>query len=439
MKKILSIVVLFLVAQISFAQQTSIALKANSPKVAIKDGWEGKTKYWNHLVKSVVPIVYHLAKNGTERQVTFYTDIDSLTIKVRSESDYQFKVILNRSDTCSVILTTKNPQYTRINSNRNKIDTLPFALNKNKQIIIKGSINNCPQIDFCFDLGARTVYAIGKDLDKRTKLVIDGKMEDESVTGLSTEKTSSNNSLQLGNLNITGIPICYIDEAGFLVNGGALIGFNVFQNNVIEIDFDNNILLIHSDLPQKATSYSQIEFKQTTGGLYIPITINNGKKECKGWYFFDTGADNALAIDVKFAKKENLYNTMKEVGKVGLASSENRVINATVLEIPSVSIADYKLELVPTLLADESNAEAEFEDGVIGIGLQSRFNFIIDYPNSKMYLKPSKYFTDSFSLKDSSTTNSMTILLIILGLLLALFLIFWVRKSNRKKLFNKYT
>lgn len=430
MKIRIKILVLLLVCKTTFAQNSIPILKANSQKITIKDGWEGKTKYWNHLVKAKSPIVYHLAKNGGNREVVFYTDIDSISINIETGTDYQFKVLLKGTDTCNVILTTKNHQYTRTSSNKNEIDTLPFTLNKNKQIIIKGSINSSPQIDFCFDLGARTVYVIGKNFDKSNNLVLDGMMEDESVTGLSTEKTSSNNSLQIGNLNIDGVPVCYIDESGYLGNGSALIGFNVFQNKVLEIDFDNNVMLIHNKLPKKINTYAQIKFKQTTGGLYIPITINNGKRDCTGWYFFDTGADFGLAIDSKFAKRESLYNTMKVIGKVGVASSENKVIKTTILEVPEVSIANYKLENVPTLLADESKVEAEFEDGVVGIALQSRFNFIIDYPNNVMYLKSNKYFGDCFEKKDNTTMNIAIGLSILIVFFAAVFIIYKIKKQQ---------
>lgn len=424
MWKVFKVLVLSFLGQMSFAQQTIPILKANSPKVAIKDGWEGKTKYWNHLLKSQSPILYPLAKNGTRRQVVFYTDIDSNSIAVETDSDYLIKVIINNSDTCNIILSTKNIQFKKINNKINGTDTLPFTLNKNKQIIIRGSINKSPKMDFCFDLGARMVYVIGKDLDKLNNLILDGLIEDESVTGLSTEKTSCNNSLQLGNLNITGLPICYIDEAGFLENGGGLIGFNVFQNKVLEIDFDNELLIVQNSLPEKAKTYAQIEFKQTTGGLYIPIKINNGRNESKGWYFFDTGADNALTFDSKFAKREGFSNTMKVIGKAGIASSESRIISAAVLEVPEVSIADFKIKNVPTLLAEESNAEAKFEDGVIGIGLQSRFNFIIDYPSNKMYLKPSKYFTNSFEKKDRTQINIVIGISLCFGILLMFYLVY---------------
>jgi len=137
-----------------------------------------------------------------------------------------------------------------------------------------------------------------------------------------------------------------------------------------------------------------------------------------------------LAIDSKFAKRESLYNTMKVIGKVGVASSENKVIKTTILEVPEVSIANYKLENVPTLLADESKVEAEFEDGVVGIALQSRFNFIIDYPNNVMYLKSNKYFGDCFEKKDNTTMNIAIGLSILIVFFAAVFIIYKIKKQQ---------
>ncbi|MFZ4056480.1 MAG: LPXTG cell wall anchor domain-containing protein, partial [Ferruginibacter sp.] len=105
-------------------------------------------------------------------------------------------------------------------------------------------------------------------------------------------------------------------------------------------------------------------------------------------------------------------------------------IEAEILEVPEVTIASYTLENVPTLLANETNAESEFEDGVIGIGLQSRFNFIIDYPNGKMYLKPSKYYNDSFKKKDNTDVNLIVGLSIAVLLLGGLFIMYKRRKNH---------
>ncbi|MBE2218308.1 MAG: aspartyl protease family protein [Ignavibacteria bacterium] len=393
------ILILFCHKGSTCAQETPKYINATNPKVAIKDGEEGITRYWNHLTKNKFPIVYDLAKNQGERQVTFYTDIDSVSFKVTSNAAYPFNVILDRKDTIAVILSTFTTSNLRIDNTNNSADSIPFSVNKNKQIILKGSINNSAEIDFVFDLGARITFLIGNNLAQKNQLILDGYMEDESSSGLSTEKISSKNTLRFGNIKVENTPICYIEDIGFLKDGGGLIGFNIFQGKILEIDFDKQLLIIHDSLPDKKAGYTPLPFKQTTGGMYVPITINNGAKECVGWFFFDTGADNELTFDSKFALKEKLDITLKEIGSAVIGSNGNRVIKASVLEVPKLTIGNFTLEDVPALLPEESNAEAAIEDGVIGIGLQKRFNMIIDYPNGIMYLKPNKYFNDSFKKK----------------------------------------
>ena len=86
MKIRIKILVLLLVCKTTFAQNSIPILKSQLQKITIKDGWEGKTKYWNHLVKAKSPIVYHLAKNGGNREVVFYTDIDSISINIENRN-----------------------------------------------------------------------------------------------------------------------------------------------------------------------------------------------------------------------------------------------------------------------------------------------------------------------------------------------------------------
>ncbi|MCC6372949.1 MAG: retropepsin-like domain-containing protein [Bacteroidia bacterium] len=421
--KIYSVILVVLGSAVAVSAQINApVIKANSSQVAIRDGNEGKTKFWNHLIKSSKPIKYHLAKNQSVRRVVFYTDMDSIVFQVAPESDYNFRVALHKSDTCHVTLTTKNYWVFNRFNRSNETDTLPFTLNESRQIIIEGSLNNCVPINFCFDLGARTAYLIGKGLDKSNNLNLDGLLEDESVTGLSTEKSSSINTLQLGSLQIEDMPVCYIDETGFLGNGGGLIGFNLFEGKIIEIDFDKQQLLVHCKLPTKINGYAELPFKQTSGGIYLPVKTKVNSIENTGWYFFDTGADHALSIDAKYSEKQSLSKSLKVLGKVGLASSESKVIKALVVEMPEVVISGYKIENVPVLLPEESNAEAQFEEGVIGIGLLSKFNLVIDFPKNTMYLKPNKYFSDSFKKKDD-TNNYLTLLLSAIFISIAAFFI----------------
>ena len=181
------ILILFYYSGSVIAQEMNRLVKATNPRGAIKDGEEGITKYWSHLAKNKFPIVYDLAKNQAARQVTFYTDIDSISINVTSNAAYPFNVILNKKDTIAVILSTYTTSYSRLNNANNSVDSFKFSVNENKQIILKGSINNSAELDFVFDLGARMTFLIGNNLADKNHLILDGYMEDESSSGLSTE------------------------------------------------------------------------------------------------------------------------------------------------------------------------------------------------------------------------------------------------------------
>lgn len=433
-KKILSTLVTLLLSGAfsnNCAQINQNWIAANSNTVAIKDGEEGLTRYWNLLEPTNHAIVYQLAKNQGTRKVIFYTDKDSISFTVTPNATYPFKVLLNKTDTIKVELSTLMTNYTSLNSATYGMDTIPFTLNKNKQIVIKGSINNSSEIDFVFDLGARITYLIGSNMSVKNKLILDGHMEDESVTGLATEQTSSNNTLRFGTIKVENTSICYIDEAGHLENGYGLIGNNIFEGKILEIDFDKQLLIISSRLPAKVSGYSKLPMKQTTGGLYVPVTIKDGLKEITGWYFFDTGADNELTVDSRFAQKQKFSSALKKIGEAAIASSESRTIKASLLEVPAIKIAGIDLANVPVLFPDESNAEAIFEDGVIGIGLQKRFNLIIDYPQGNMYLKPNGYFGESFKKKEGKSNDVFIFCSLVFILAGGISLFLYLRKKKQ--------
>lgn len=406
------------------AQQNTIIIQAHNKKVAIKDGNEGITRYWNHLEKSAQAIVFPLAKHQGERKVVFYTDIDSVVFNVKPNATYPFKVLLNNKDTCNTLLSTLVHKPT-LNGSRS---TIPFKLKDNNKIVVNGKVNENKELNFIIDLGARYNYLIGKDIGSKNKIVVDGHIEDESVVGLTTEATSSSNKIDLGSIVLNNVPICIINEE---IEDVGLIGHRAFEGTIFELNFDEKKLLLHPQLPNYIANYTKIPIKQTTGGLYINLTINNGNKKVSGWFFIDTGADNELSVDARFAQQHQLFGTMKKIGEGSISSSGVGVVKMEVLEVPNVSISNHAFRNVPTIFAQESNAEAAFEDGVIGIGLLKRFNFIIDFENNAMYLKPNRLFDESFKKKDEAiSTRFIVILAFFIFSFLGIFL-YYKRKNKQ--------
>ena len=89
------ILLLFLIASASLlAQKKMPIIKANSTTVDIKDGDNLRKGAWR-ISPDVKPDVY----TTSNKKVTFYTDIDSITIKINPKVEkYDFMVLLNGKD-----------------------------------------------------------------------------------------------------------------------------------------------------------------------------------------------------------------------------------------------------------------------------------------------------------------------------------------------------
>lgn len=91
-----------------FAQQKLPLIKAGSTAVTIKDGYIIREGIWN-LSPDVKPDVYQAIASSGQKTVTFYTDIDSIAIRISPGNTYSFNILLNNKDTCLTQISTAMP------------------------------------------------------------------------------------------------------------------------------------------------------------------------------------------------------------------------------------------------------------------------------------------------------------------------------------------
>jgi len=431
MKPIIKIIIALFLYTInySFAQENVKLVKATSKKISIKDGSKPITKDWNWLVKSNKPTVFELEKNKPKRTVVFYTVIDSIVFNVESNKHYDFKILLNSKDTCYAQLSTVIPTYAK-NCTGCKItsDTIPFFLGKDNNIHIKTKVNNSQELDFIFDTGAGIVCLTAKGV-KKTKIILDGDVENIDFGGTTTEKTSSSNTLEIKDLVWKNLLIlCFgttdenINENGF----DGILGYNIFEDKVVEIDYDKSVFIIHNNLPNAATSFEKMETKEN---LFIKLNLSNGKKNSPGWFFFDTGSESNLIINNRFITYSNLFEPMKLLGK-GKSKGTGGEISNDIILLPELTVAGTKLQNFPALLLLDKNEDEYYSDGIIGNQILRRFNTIIDYPNLTVYLKPNSFINDSFKNKGHSVVYSIIISSIALTLFICSIFLYKKRKNK---------
>lgn len=410
------IILLFLFnSNYCFAQEKVKLVKATSQKISIKDGVNPITKWWEYLQKDVTPVVYHIAKINQNRKVTFYTDNDSISFDVKPNSIYDFKVLLNSKDTCYAQISTVIPSYyTNCKNCTITNDTIPFILGNDHYIHIKGKVNNSETLDFIFDTGAGTCV-LNERGQKIAKINLDGQTDGEGTSGFTVEQTSSSNQLKLSSLNWRDLSFTYINYKGS-INTDGVLGYNIFEDKVVEIDYEKSLLILHNEMPSDITGYSKQKIRHDLNGTFIEATLNNGNKDFTGWYLFDTGGSLTVQVSGDYATNNKLYGTMKNIGKSNATGNGKGFYQNEIVELPKLKLFDFTIPNIPIHLAS-SDKSFYGGAGIIGNNVLKRFNTFIDYPNATIYLKPNSLMTLGFKKKDNLIMSIIFGFLITIGCL----------------------
>ncbi|WP_264521873.1 transglutaminase-like domain-containing protein [Flavobacterium sp. N1994] len=109
--KITLITVLSLFVQFLFAQKNIPIIKATSKKIDVRDGKNFRKQNWT-ISPEINPDVYETSSLG--QKVTFITDKDSITIKIKKDTEFNFIVLLNDSIKANTQIKYKMPYLEKL-------------------------------------------------------------------------------------------------------------------------------------------------------------------------------------------------------------------------------------------------------------------------------------------------------------------------------------
>lgn len=92
--KITLIAIISLIGQLIYSQKNIPIIKSNSKKIDIRDGKILSRQSWN-ISPELNPDIYETSSLG--QKVTFITDKDSITIKIKKDTKFDFIILLNDS------------------------------------------------------------------------------------------------------------------------------------------------------------------------------------------------------------------------------------------------------------------------------------------------------------------------------------------------------
>lgn len=356
------------------AQVKNPVIKASSKICYIKEDNEEKTKWY--LDPKAKPDLYVTNKTPKEKTVAFYTNEDSIIIKLKPGKKFDFAVILNNTDSC----------YTRVESpplqNFSKLkpeihDTIPFVLSEFNNIIFKVKLNDKETLDLKFDSGTSD-FLLTNDMISQLKL--------SSLKG---------HRFQLGNQIWKDQQIYPVELSGQGTVGR--FGWNLFDGKIVEIDYDKKLFIIHSKLSKRNKAYTKLDMEFTHTLFCVQGQLQIKNTAYKGRFLFDNGYQRTVMLDQEMVKEQQYpTESLPVLKKVILKNGQGEEVPVLTVKNEKLYLGNLCLNDVPVQLLTANNP-ARFKTHILGNEVLKRFNTILDFQENKVYLKPNSLWNESYT------------------------------------------
>ena len=377
----MTMAVALLCAASSRAQDAVPVVRAHSRVVTITDGLHVKKNYW-YVMPEKQPDVYFVELPLEPHTVTFTTDVESIHFPVTYGSQHEFVIALDHGVEAR---TQVRAAFRRLLSSRRTgsapadgVDTIPFSLGDNDKIYVKGRVNGGPVLDVQFDLGSGG-GVIKKASVSKVQMQFDGTVRLRNSDGDNVVPSSSANRLEIAGLAWDAVPFAVADNMTWRED--ALIGNALFQDKVLEIDYDRMVIAIHGTLPALSPGWTRQDMILDGVVPYIRGRLDVDDSPYDGWFLLDTGAYTSILNAHRLSPSSKITGEMWH-----LLSGRHRGpalwLGGHVFGKANYSVRPYD--------GDRSAL------GLLGNDVLKRFNLIVDNRRGFAYFRPNRHLADSF-------------------------------------------
>lgn len=373
-------------AGLVFGQSKLPVIKATYKKVAINDGGFLDKNAWS-LSPKTRPDVYTADRTRETKWVTFYTDIDSIRVKVKPGTRYNFVILLNGKDSCYTQIASAIPPPNEQQVNLNKNDTIPFKLTAYNAIAVKAVMNDTDTLNLHFDVSSFDFHLTRDAILNKTKL-----LPNQADVLAGKAKPNFNElkkalKLQMGTVVWRNQEILPTGLTSRDMDGR--FGWNLFEGKQVEVDYDNNRIIIRDETPKNLKGYKRSKIGFIHSFPYVTGTFEIGGKKYTGNFSMDTGSEQSLILDSGWVAKNNFPTDLKLIKSSTISDPRGIKYEIKIVEAPLFRLNGFMVPNVPTLILSSKNPMG-FEINYLGNGLLKRFNMILDFKNDYLYLKPNK-------------------------------------------------
>lgn len=290
--------------------------------------------------------------------------------------------------------------YVSVSAQRGEANTkgrysIPFRLTSYNNILIKAVLNNRDTVDLMLHTASNDVTLTEEAMVKMKTVKFDGTVEDVKSWGGNSNSSdfSNNNSLIIAHMHWDSVTIWKDKNSGQESDGK--FGLNIFENKVLEFDFDKNILTVTPKIPKRIKDYGKFKLSVKNGSMFIKAVCQTDKDSFANDFLVHSGYGGDVLLDDKFIRENNIGQQIQITGEKKLQDAYGNVLITKRGILPFFKIGELELANVPVGFFEGAIGRQQIS--VVGGDVLKRFNWIIDAKREYIYLKPNTLFYTNFA------------------------------------------
>jgi len=290
------------------------------------------------------------------------------------------------------------------------LTSLRFRVLNGGIILAKVKMNNFPDsLSFIFDTGCG-----GVSLDSSTcaqfKLqpVLSPNMI-RGIAGTCHQRLLQGASLSIGNITVDSLTMQVNDYDllscvyGEKIDG--IVGYSFFSRYLVWVNYDSCLMDVYSKGPVRYPKGGFLLRPRVYGLPMLEGKLDDAR-DINSRFYFDTGAGLCLLFSSEFTSDSAVFapRRKKPVPTEGAGLGGKTDMQLTILK--SFSLGPFHFHQIPTYIFDDSYDVTSYPQlgGLIGNDLLRRFNLIINYPKSEIYIIPNGNYHEPFDYSYSGVT-----------------------------------
>jgi hypothetical protein len=263
-------------------------------------------------------------------------------------------------------------------------DTISLTINKHNTIFIKAVFNEKDTLNLNFDTGTTELVLINNILKNKLKST--------------TELYSKFYNLKIGKTNYK-TKVYDAELAGHGTDGR--FGWDFFKDKIVELNYDENAMIIHSELPKYVildSKFALLKMEFWKDLFLISSEIKQNGVTNKDLFLFDIGYQRTAMLDSDLLRQGKFpTEKMEIVNKVIMKGAQGNEIPVITANLKVLKIGNYKLKNVPVQQLTTSKPLKNKNIHLLGNEVLKRFNIFLDFKKKIVYLKSNHLFNDKYT------------------------------------------